>query len=274
MDIFWCLWWSKSSTRLLSYSWSPQQEEGKIGEVCVWTDSTLKRYSSFYKHNTIPFLSLSLSKIIDTKNYRKKKKFGRFYARLLEVINTTWENLQMAKHKISSVSGTYWFVLCKLQIFSGCVYQLEQSRAHSFFLYPIVFGINAIPFFWWREGRCGRTLYFDNLSLVLRSLVAPFERGGTESANFLATKSVNSMHCLATMVIRSFVKGGTKVRIFGKGKREHVHNSSPISALSSWRRYRRDVTSVFLCPPVSHLTNNIPSATALGIITCIANGYP
>ena len=40
---------------------------------------------------------------------------------------------------------SYWFVP-KLWIFSGCVY-LEQLRAQSPFLFPIVFGINLIPFF-------------------------------------------------------------------------------------------------------------------------------
>ena len=34
-----------------------------------------------------------------------------------------------------------------LQIFSGCVCHLEQLHAQSPFLFPIVFGINLIPFF-------------------------------------------------------------------------------------------------------------------------------
>ena len=40
-----------------------------------------------------------------------------------------------------------WFVLCNLQIFSGCVCHLEQLHAQSPFLFPIVFSINLIPFF-------------------------------------------------------------------------------------------------------------------------------
>ena len=36
---------------------------------------------------------------------------------------------------------------CNLQIFSGCVCHLEQLHAQSPFLFPIVFGINLIPFF-------------------------------------------------------------------------------------------------------------------------------
>ena len=46
-----------------------------------------------------------------------------------------------------SLRTLYWFVLCNLQIFSGCVCHLEQLHAPSTFLFPIVFGINLIPFF-------------------------------------------------------------------------------------------------------------------------------
>ena len=46
-----------------------------------------------------------------------------------------------------SLRTLYWFVLCNLQIFSGCVCHLEQLHAQSPFLFPIVFSINLIPFF-------------------------------------------------------------------------------------------------------------------------------
>ena len=46
-----------------------------------------------------------------------------------------------------SLRTLYWFVLCNLQIFSGCVCHLEQLHAQSAFLFPIVFSINLIPFF-------------------------------------------------------------------------------------------------------------------------------
>ena len=46
-----------------------------------------------------------------------------------------------------SLRTFYWFVLCNLQIFSGCVCYLEQLHAQSPFLFPIVFSINLIPFF-------------------------------------------------------------------------------------------------------------------------------
>ena len=68
--------------------------------------------------------------------------------KLFEVTNTTWENLQTATHKsVSFTPHMYWFVLCNLQIFSGCVCHLEQLHAQSPFLFSIVFGINLIPFF-------------------------------------------------------------------------------------------------------------------------------
>ena len=46
-----------------------------------------------------------------------------------------------------SLRTLYWFVLCNLLIFSGCVCHLEQLHAQSPFLFPIVFSINLTPFF-------------------------------------------------------------------------------------------------------------------------------
>ena len=57
-------------------------------------------------------------------------------------------NAQITTH--ISVSFTPHIVLiCALQflIFSGCVCHLENLHAQSPFLFPIVFGINSIPFF-------------------------------------------------------------------------------------------------------------------------------
>ena len=63
--------------------------------------------------------------------------------KLFKVTNTTWENLQIAKHNQYNVrSEWHWFVRCDLQIFSGCVCHLEQLHAQSPFLFPIVFSIN------------------------------------------------------------------------------------------------------------------------------------
>ena len=76
---------------------------------------------------------------INTKNYWKYKR--RLCVKLFEVTNTTWENLQIAKHK--SVQCAEWMTLmsCNLMIFSGCACHLEQLHAQSPFLFPIVFGI-------------------------------------------------------------------------------------------------------------------------------------
>ena len=73
------------------------------------------------------------------KKHWKEKK--RLCMRLLELRNTTWENLQIAKHKSVGrwFSWADWFVLCDLQIFSGSVYHLERPLAQSLFLFPIVF---------------------------------------------------------------------------------------------------------------------------------------
>ena len=65
--------------------------------------------------------------------------------KLFEVTNTTWENLQIPKHK--SVQCAEWITLIcalRLQIFSGCAYHLEELHAQSPFLFPIVFSINII----------------------------------------------------------------------------------------------------------------------------------
>ena len=45
-----------------------------------------------------------------------------------------------------SLCKLYWFVLCNLQIFSDCVFHLEQLHAQSPFLFAIVFCINLILF--------------------------------------------------------------------------------------------------------------------------------
>ena len=61
-------------------------------------------------------------------------------------INTTWENLQIEKHKSGrrSFRSPDWFVLFDLQIFSGAVVFIPRAQPHaqSLFLFPIVFGVN------------------------------------------------------------------------------------------------------------------------------------
>ena len=84
-------------------------------------------------------------KLLIPKTIGNRKR--RLCVKLFWVTNTTWEHLQIATHKSVSTPQLYWFVRCNLQIFSGCVCHLEQLHAQSPFLFPIVFGINLIPFF-------------------------------------------------------------------------------------------------------------------------------
>ena len=64
--------------------------------------------------SSVLFFSSKKMNQINTKNYWKKKK--RLCVRWLGVINLTWENLQIAKHKSGrrSFSLADWFVLCDL----------------------------------------------------------------------------------------------------------------------------------------------------------------
>ena len=69
-----------------------------------------------------------------------------------EVVRGDKHNLRKSANRnaqISVIHSAHYtdFVLCNLQIFSGCVCHLEQLHAQSPFLFPIVFSINLIPFF-------------------------------------------------------------------------------------------------------------------------------
>ena len=69
-----------------------------------------------------------------------------------EVVRGNKHNLRKSANRkaqnsvIHSAHSTN-FVLCNLQIFSGCACHLEQLHAQSPSLLPIVFSINLIPFF-------------------------------------------------------------------------------------------------------------------------------
>ena len=62
--------------------------------------------------------------------------------RWLGVINLTWENLQIVKHKSVRNESFPDMCFCDLKIFSGKVYHPEPPHAQSIFLFPIVFGNN------------------------------------------------------------------------------------------------------------------------------------
>ena len=151
-----------------------------------------------------------------------------------------------------------------------------QTRAQSFFLFPIVFGINLIHFFRW-EGRCSRKFgrfFFFGASLPCHAFwQKQSQELGTvsKSATFLATESANSVpikrgetkvHFLARNSAKFFAN--TKVQIFDKEKCK-THRQ--------FQRYLGDVTSISLslslCISLSHrvhLTHNIGSASAVPII--------
>ena len=70
-----------------------------------------------------------------------------------EVVRGDKHNLRRSANRNAQISVIHsahctGFVLCNLQIFSGCVCHLEQPlHAQSPFLFPMVFSINLIPFF-------------------------------------------------------------------------------------------------------------------------------
>ena len=68
-----------------------------------------------------------------------------------EVVRGDKHNLRKSANRTAQISVIHFahctdFVLCNLQIFSGCACHLEQLHAQSPFLFPIVFSINLIPF--------------------------------------------------------------------------------------------------------------------------------
>ena len=72
---------------------------------------------------------------------------GDLCVKLFEVANTTWENLQIAKHK--SVQYAEWMILimiCALRFadFSDCVCHPEQLHAQSPFLFPTVWNLQCL----------------------------------------------------------------------------------------------------------------------------------
>ena len=83
---------------------------------------------------------------INTKNYWNRKGDCAWSCSRWQ---TQPEKICKSQHtnQCRSLRTLYWFVLCNLQSFSGCVCHLEQLHAQSPFLFPIVFSINLIPFF-------------------------------------------------------------------------------------------------------------------------------
>ena len=150
-------------------------------------------------------------------------------------INTTWKNLQIAKHKSVRWAELTpsWFVLFNLQIFSGGVYHPERNLTHNlFFLFPIVFGINLIHFFdGKKDGAVGNSIVCFGSSIH----VTPVERATTKSANCLEECNVFDNGKCELSAIWEGRNWGAK---FWKGK---------VQTHCQFQRYCSDVTSVFLC---------------------------
>ena len=130
-------------------------------------------------------------------------------------INTTWEHLQIEKHKsVQWAERTpTWFRCFSICRFSQVVFiPRVQPHAQSLFLFPIVFGINLIHFFDEKDGADGNSIVFFGASIPCHAIwPKQNEELGTvsKSATYLATESVNSA---------PFKRGETKVQLFGKEK--------------------------------------------------------
>ena len=124
-------------------------------------------------------------------------------------------------------------MLCDLQIFSGSVYHLEQPHTQSPFLFPIVFGINLIPFL----------MANMTVQLYIRLLVfsSSITCRATKGDNFFATEGVNTSPILAPQWW-PFESCRTKSATFGQGK---------VWTHRQFQSNNGDITSVFLSLPLS-----------------------
>ena len=155
-------------------------------------------------------------KKINTKNYWRWKRdcaWGCAWG-----VNTTWENLQIEKHKTVrwAERTPSWFVLFDLQIFSGGVYSPSATSRTISFSISNSFWYSFDSFFrFFRRERRTMQPEIRSFALLLRSPVNhpiwQCEECVSKSATFLATESVNSA---------PFKRGETEVHIFGKEKRK------------------------------------------------------
>ena len=149
--------------------------------------------------------------------------------RLRSGIDTTWENLQIEKHKLVrwAERTPSWFVLFDLQIFSGGVYPRVQPHAQSLFLFPIVL---VLIWFIFSMRRTVQPKIRSFVS-VLRSRVTPFDRSKMKDANCFAEcivfgngkcelSAIQEGRKTCKFLARKSAKlfANTKVHIFGKEK--------------------------------------------------------
>ena len=111
----------KPQTATVATALRPKLSSRDIPEQPGWKNS--KYWANIEKRNQI-----------NTKNYWKKKR--RLCVKLFEVTNTTWENLQIAKHK--SVQCAEWMTLiCALRFadFLRVVFVISNNFTHNFLFY-------------------------------------------------------------------------------------------------------------------------------------------
>ena len=164
-------------------------------------------------------LSLSLIKWLIPKTIGNRKRDWAWGC--ARGINTTWENLQNEKHKSVrwAERSPSWFVLFDLLSFSSGVYPPSTtSRTISFFLFPIVFGIELIHVSMRR-----RTVQPEIRSFVsvLRSPVTPFDKSKTKNENCFEECNVfGNGKC----ELNAIKEGGKRCNFLAR----NVQNSSPI----------------------------------------------
>ena len=115
-------------------------------------------------------------------------------------INTTWENLQIEKHKSGrrSFRSPNWFVLFDLQNFSGGVYPPERNLTHNIFFYFQQFWYLVIWFIF--------SIFFDEK-----------KKGAAE--NSIVCFAV-SIPCHAQFDSAKNANGFEECNVFGNGKCE------------------------------------------------------
>ena len=166
-------------------------------------------------------------------------------------------NLQIEKHKISSVSGTNAFLICAFRsadFLRWCLFP-KRNLTHNLFFYfqyflVLIWFIFSIFSTRKKNGAAGNSIVCFAASIPCQSRHLTVRRIQTvsKSATFLAMESVNSAH---------FKRWKTEVQNFGKEKRKtlrqywgahfwqgEVQNSSPILARQWWRHFR---LSLSLC---------------------------
>ena len=103
--------------------------------------ASLPTWSQNFSRSTEQISKKGIKLILKTIGNRKGDcawSFSRWQTqpeKICKLQSTTQYNMRSEWH---------WFVRCDLQIFSGCVCHLEQLRAQSPFLFPVVFRINGL----------------------------------------------------------------------------------------------------------------------------------